>query len=335
MTLNRPVFLVTTGENGIGLVQGMLDGHPQLATLPFLCDFAKLYEKHQSDGAEKLAGAVVRYPILRMIFEGRASYAYGDFRGMSFSADAAKRRYLDMHGGRTPTRKEFVEAWFHILCDTFGISTKDRRPVIHVHFPEWCDRYMQDFPDASWIVCTAKPENMDAFFAFSMPRTLPKGNKPLADQWAERCRVTKERLAAVASLPPEQTLHVPFEEVLTTPTSVAANIAAFLGIADHVSLRSSTALGRPLTCTYPTGSVEIRNGVVLAPKRTLEILLGRVPVQSPPKPRLLRLRWYHTQAAPGWRGPGAFLREAKISVRQCMVEMQSRNASRTNYSSPG
>ena len=311
---SSPVFIVTTGENGAGLVQGLLDGHPDLATLPFLCDFYLVYARTPSH--DRLPHELMRYPMIARVFQGASSRAYGDFRGLSFSPSTFTRRYSEIVSP-TASRKDFLAAAFEAFRYTLGLP--DRRPVIHIHFTEHLPHYVEDFPDAQFVICDAEVDNMLAYSRYSIPRFLPRRVVSYRQQMEARVAIIRERKAAVEIIPSHQRTHAMFETLLTEPKKIAKQLAMFLSIPHHPALESTTALGKPLACEYPTGRFSIENNRVIARSPQFEVLLHARRTSGWPF-RLAHFR-------PDWpidrkrtlRDP---LRSVSISVRQAVAELK-------------
>ena len=319
MQLKPPIFIITTAENGAGLVQGLLDGHPSLNVLPFLCDFYKLYERHQSSGAESLANALVDYPMIKRVLDGKSANAYGDFRGLRFSKKNVLERYFKLTGDKLPDRKTYFYAATTALCEELGFPS-DLRLVAHIHFPERADRYVADFPDASWIVCTATISNLLSFFAFNYPRMLQKRFRPVAFAWWQRIHITMQRLAGVAQIPVASMIEIKFEDLLTAPHLIAKRLSDGLGIEDAPSLYRTTALGRKLVCRYPTGAIWVEDGRICSSDARFDVLLhGTHATIEPPLPQPLRSSWFVPQEEldTPWTP-----RQLKTSLRQTIAEIR-------------
>ena len=285
----KPVFIVTTGENGAGLVTGLLDSHPQLAVLPFIFDFYLRYDKAKS--VAELPGLIVDYPMIARIFDGGSSIAYGDFRGFKFSRSAFVADFLARIGAEMPNRAAFFEAAFLSLCKSFGIATEGKTPVAHIHFTDYAAAYMEDFPEARWIVCDASRQNMLAYSSFTIPSVLPKEIIPYCVQWQARIDILDTRKNEVSKLP--SPFHVMFEELLTSPRNVANSLADWMHIERAESLYNSTALNRPLSCTYPTGTISIVKGDLTGKNLNRAALLGgRRGILWP-----IRFKHYRTERA--------------------------------------
>ena len=313
--MQSPVFIVTTGENGAGLVTGLLDGHPQLAVLPFICDFYRRHGKAKS--VADLPGLILDYPMIARVFDGGSSITYGDFRGLKFSQSEFAAEFSARIGSAMPSRIQFFESAFMSLCKSFGVATEGKIPVAHIHFTDYAAAYAKDFPNARWIVCDAKRDNMLAYSSRTIPAVLPKHFIPYRAQWQERIGILDSRQIEVAPIPSPK--RVMFEDVLTDPARVANELADWLGIERSDTLYNSTALGRPLSCTYPTGTISIANGRVIGKNVDWPALLeGRRRPMWP-----IRFSHFRTERAVDARySIREFLRSVRASIKQCLVELQ-------------
>jgi len=318
-----PIFIVTTGENGAGLVQGLLDGHPALSNLPFIVDFFAIHRKVAGEGAiaaptGALVEALVRYPMVERVFNRKASQAYGDFRNCAFSKIAFVSRFAERAGSKDVLEKTaFLEASCDAFAHAFGLDP-NATFVLHTHFPATIAEYVDAYPEAKIVVCTAQLQNMLAYSSVTIPRILAKKAVPFRIQMAERKATLCERIAIAAGLPKTRTLPVAFETLLTDPTRVADELARFLGIARDDSLFSSTTFGHPLACRYPTGEFTIRNGKTEAKDPKFGALLDGKPERMSP----FHLRHYRTE----WPvdrpyGVRDTVSSLSASARQCIVEI--------------
>jgi hypothetical protein len=291
----NPIFIVTTGENGAGLVTGLLDSHPQLAVLPFLFDFYRKYDKARS--VHDLTRLIVDYPMIARVFDGGSAIAYGDFRGLKFSRPDFVADFSARVGTEMPGRKKFFEAAFLSLCKAFGIATDGKTPVAHIHFTDNAADYAADFPNARWIICDAKRENMMAYSSHLIASVLPKHVIPYRVQMKERNVTLDQRQADAANLPSPH--RVMFEDLLTDPRHTADALADWLKIDPSPSLYNSTVLSRPLSCTYPTGTISIVNGKITARisngRRCLMVAAGSCgrsgfPIIAPSAPSMLHTK---------------------------------------------
>lgn len=317
--MKPPVFIVTTGENGAGLVTGLLDSHPQLAVLPAILDFYEKFAKAKA--VAELPGIVHKYPMIARIFDGGSALAYGDFRGLKFSREEFTADFLARIGYATPSRKLFFEAAFLSLCKALRISTEGKTPVVHIHYTENLAAYAADYPDARWIICDAKRENMLGYSSHLITTVLPKRHVPFRLAWQNRVALLDRRQVDVASLPSSR--RVMYEDVLTDPRTVADALADWLGIERSEVLYNSTALGRPLSCTYPTGTISVVDGSVTGKNiEWASLLKGQRRIMWP-----IRFSHYRTERAVDARYTARdFLRSVRASLRQCAAEIRARSS---------
>jgi len=243
-------FLVTMGPHGSLFLQSLLDGHPQVLTVPTFMNYMSFYDRFGSESHGRLSSELRSRTMFQVIARKENTAKGGDFRELAFDADCFREKF---EAGLDLSEKNH-RGFLHALHAAYAIATsKDVDQVknifVHNHYPEPYDLIRYYWPEAMFYVMMRNPKGTVS----SYHRTIKENFGGYVPSYL----ILQKLRSMLASWEQAERsfIHDPYctymrlEDLHSNLAGVAQRLCDDLKLDDCPELYESTLGGQPYICT--------------------------------------------------------------------------------------
>ncbi len=252
--VNAPIFVVGCHKSGTSLLRSLLDGHPELASIPFETHIPNSFglpvtyplKRTSTEAANN--GSEVRERLYQLFDQYRSDRRTTDDADLSFiGTNSAEQRKAAVRALKIGHELDQASIGSYLAVAFFlatGDAVRGRRIVEKsVEHIEILHLLLLAFPAAKAVQIVRAPE--DTLAAIRRTYTKTHRSFPYLRPIVETLTHTRNLMAQNQAAFDGRTLTISYQELTESPQETMTSIASFLGIQFNDMLLQPTMLGHP------------------------------------------------------------------------------------------